>query len=123
MRVRWYGGWWWFVLTCCPSCFSLSSLPTILPSLPTPNSPDSPLVGCVPFVHGRLCACSGRERLGRVQDLSRLVEFQTPTVFDRDFDFHRSICYGRFKIVKIIIYTLYMNRNVSTIFLWPIRII
>src|SRR5882762_6012366 len=93
-----------------------SPLPTLLPSLLTPNSPDSPLVGCVPFVCGQLCACSGRERL-RCIDLSRLAEFQTPTVFDRNFYFHRSICYGCFKIVKIIIYTLYMNRNVSTIFL------
>src|ERR1700676_1670430 len=40
MRVRWYGGWWWFVLTCCPSCFSLSSLPPLFP----PSSPLYPLL-------------------------------------------------------------------------------
>jgi hypothetical protein len=33
--------------------------PTLLPYLPTPDPPDSLLVGCVTFVHGRLRACSG----------------------------------------------------------------
>ena len=94
------GGGLYLPATCCPSCFSLSSLPTLLPSLPTPNPTDSPLMGCVTFVRGRLRACSGRER--RV-DLSRLAEFQTPTIFDRDSNFHHSILYKFPKFVKIII--------------------
>ena len=44
---------WWAVVGCaylpgqCPSCFSFSSLPT-------PNSPYSPLIGCVTVVRGQL---------------------------------------------------------------------
>ena len=59
--------------------------PTLLPYLPTPDPPDSLLVGCVTFVHGQLRACSGRERHF---NLSRLAEFQTLTIFDCDFNFH-----------------------------------
>ena len=44
-----------------------------------------------------------------------LSEFETPTIFDRDFDFHRSIFYRAPKIVKIIIYIFYICENVSTI--------
>jgi hypothetical protein len=96
----------------CPSCLSLSSLPTPLPSLPTPNPPYSLPIDRVTVVCGRLRACSGRER--RV-DLSRLAEFQTPTIFDRDFDLHRSIFYRAPKIMKIIKYILYIHKNVFTI--------
>src|ERR1700734_4169056 len=83
----------------CPSCLSLSSLPIPLPSLPTPNPPYSLPIDCVTVVCGRLCACSGRERLDVP---SRLAEFQTPTIFNRDFYFHRSIFSRSPKIVKII---------------------
>src|SRR5258705_11938276 len=93
------GGGLYLPATWCPSCFSLSSLPTLLPSLPTPNPPDSPLMGCVTFVRGRLRACSGRERC---IDLSRLAEFQTPTIFDRNCNFNRCTRYGPPKIVKMI---------------------
>jgi hypothetical protein len=96
------------VLTWHPFCFSFSSLPTPFPSLPTPSHPYSPLTGCV-TVHGWLHGCSGRV------NLSRLAEFQTPIILDHDFDFHCSIFYRAHKIVKIIIYTLYVHRNVSTI--------
>ena len=51
----------------------------------------------------------------RDADLSSLAEFQTPTIFDRDFDFHRSIFYRAPKIVKIIIHILYICENVSKI--------
>jgi hypothetical protein len=97
----------------CPSCLSLSSLPTPLPSLPTPNPPYSLPIDRVTVVCGRLRACSGRER--RV-DLSRLAEFQTPTIFDRAFDFHRSIFYKPPKIVNIILCAVYIHINVSVIF-------
>jgi hypothetical protein len=46
---------------------------------------------------------------------TRLAEFQTPTIFDRDFDIYRSIFYSGPKIVKIIIYTLYVHNDISTI--------
>ena len=115
--VRWSSGWLWWL--CSPArsvpfllllLFSTHSPP--LPSLPNPNPPYSLLTDRVTVVCGRLRACSGRER--RV-DLTRLAEFQTLTIFDRDFDFHRSIFYGAPKIVKIIKYILYIYKNVSTI--------
>ena len=43
------------------------------------------------------------------------AEFQTPTIFDRNFDFHHSIFYRIPKIVKIITYVLYTCENVSAI--------
>ena len=50
-------------LTWHPSWFSLSTLPTLLPSLPTPNPPNNTLVGCVAsFVVG--CVLVLDERLG-----------------------------------------------------------
>jgi hypothetical protein len=45
----------------------------------------------------------------------RLVEFQTPTVFDCDFNSHHSLFYWPPKIMKIILYILYVHKNVSTI--------
>jgi hypothetical protein len=106
----WVGG--LVVLTWHPFCFSFSSLPTPFPSLPTPSPPYSPLTGCVTVVCGWLHGCSGRE--GHV-NLSCLVEFQTLIILNRDFDFHRSVFYRALKIVKIIIYPLYVHKNVSTI--------
>ena len=58
---------------------------------------------------------SGRQYEGQHISLSHLAEFQTPTVFDHDFDLHHSIFYNAPKIVKIIIYILYIHRKVSTI--------
>src|ERR1700683_2612805 len=52
------------------------------------------------------CLYWTRDSETRRRDLSRLAEFQTPTIFDRDFEFHHSIFYRALKIVKIIIYTL-----------------
>ena len=46
---------------------------------------------------------------------SRLAEFQTPTVFDRDFDFHHSIFKKFPKIVKILIYIFDIHENASMI--------
>ena len=60
---------------------------------------------------GRLHARSGRERDA---DLSRLAEFQTPTILDRNFNFHRSISYSDLKIVKIIVCILYICKDVYT---------
>ena len=48
----------------------------------------------------------------RDTNLSHLVEFQTPT---NNFSFHCSIFYSDPKIVKIIIYILYICKNLSTI--------
>jgi hypothetical protein len=89
-----------YLLPGAPPTFPYLLYSTLLPSLPTPDAPDSQLLGCVTFVRGRLCACSGQERL---VDLSRLAEFQTPTIFDRDINLHRSIFYRFPKITKIII--------------------
>ena len=69
-------------------------------------------MGCVAVVCGWLRGCSGHVNLSH---LARLAEFQTPIILDRDFYFHRSIFYRAHKIVKIIIYTLYVHKNVSTI--------
>jgi hypothetical protein len=113
---------WWvvvlFVLTWHPFCFS-SFPPTPLPYLPTPSPPYSPLTSCVTVVRGRLRGCSGREECVH---LSRLAEFQTPTIFDRDFEFHRSIFYRPPKIVKIIMYILYIYKNVYGILFQAIHI-
>ena len=86
--------------TWCPPTSPYPFYPTLLPYLPTPDPPDSPLVGCFTFVRGRLRACSGRERRF---DLLRLAEFQTPTIFDRDYNYCHSILYRSHKITKIII--------------------
>ena len=104
------------VLTCYLVPLILLLISFTHPSPPTPSPPNSPLVGCVAFV--RLRACSGQET--RSVDLSRLArvaEFQTPTIFDRAFDFHRSRFYRPRKIIKIIIYILYIYKNVSTFFI------
>jgi hypothetical protein len=55
-------------------------------------------------------------------DLPRLAEFQTPTIFDRNFDFSRSIFYRCLKIMKIIVYVLYIHNNVFLILLTAILI-
>jgi hypothetical protein len=44
-----------------------------------------------------------------------LAEFQTPTIFDHNFDFDCSISYRASKIMKIIIYNLYIFKNLFTI--------
>ena len=93
--------------------------PTLIPYLPTPDPPDSPPVGCVTFVRGRLRACSGRERCF---DLWRLAEFQTPTIFNHNFDFSCSIFYSCPKIMNMIICVLYIHQNVFPILLQEILI-
>jgi hypothetical protein len=55
-------------------------------------------------------------------DLSRLAEFQTPTIFDHNFDFHCTIFYRGPKIAKMIIYIIYICKNVSTILIQAILI-
>ena len=45
--------------------------------------------------------------------LACLAKFQTPTVFDRDFEIYCSTFYKSHKIVKIITYILYIHENVS----------
>ena len=47
-------------------------------------------------------------------NLSHLVEFQTPTIFDHDHDFDCSTFYKHSEIVKIFICTLYIHDNVTT---------
>ena len=46
---------------------------------------------------------------------STLAEFQTLTVFDRNCDLHRSIFSRSPKIMKTIMYILYIHKNVSMI--------
>ena len=46
---------------------------------------------------------------------SRLAEFETLTIFDHDFEIYRSIFYRAPKIVKIMIYTILVTRNISVI--------
>ena len=117
---------WWVVvvvLTCCPgappvSLFLLSPLSSLL----YPSPPYSPLVGCVTsFVVSCVLAVDERLGLGCV-DLSCLAEFETPTVFNRAFYFHRSIFSRYHKIVKIIICILYIYKNVSTMLISAIPI-
>jgi hypothetical protein len=55
-------------------------------------------------------------------EYSCLSEFQTPTVFNCDFDFPCSTFYRSPKIVKIIIYILYIYENISPILMLAIQI-
>ena len=106
--VRWYG---WVVVWLC-----LPSTPSASPLFPTHCTPLS-----THFLHpfDRLgwalvvsCVLVVNER---DTNLSHLAEFQTPTIFNCNFNFHCSIFYRGLKIVKIIIYILYICMNVSTI--------
>ena len=54
--------------------------------------------------------------------LVALAEFQTPTIFDRDFDFNCRSFHSPSKIMKIIIYILYIYGNVSRISIQAISI-
>jgi hypothetical protein len=114
--VRWSSGWWWWL------CLPAKSVPLLLllffstysPPLSTHSQSSlQPTGGLCNFVHGRLRACSGWESQRRL-DLSRLAEFQTPTIFNCAFNFHHSIFYRSPKIMKIILYILYIYKNVST---------
>ena len=92
------------------SLFSLHSLPTLLSLLLAfPETQDRSGIG--PKV--------SRLVLNRVEATQRqtpcLAEFQTPTVFDLDFDLHRSIFYDAPKIVEIIICILYIHSNIFII--------
>jgi hypothetical protein len=49
-----------------------------------------------------------------------LMEFQTPTVFNHDFVFHHSTFFRPPKIVKILVYPLYIHNNVTMFSLWEI---
>jgi len=51
-----------------------------------------------------------------------LAECQTPTIFDRDVEFHRNIFYRLPKIVKVIMYILSIYKNVYRILLKAIHI-
>src|SRR5882762_441447 len=55
------------------------------------------------------------EATGKHINLSHLAEFQTPTIFNCEFDLHCSILYRSLKILKIVNYILYIHKNVSII--------
>src|ERR1700733_1472895 len=107
--------------TCIPFCLSISSLPfsILLPQLLFPSQGPMDGLGTVRWaprlvvVEWKTTRCA----------LSRLAEFQTPTIFDCDCDLNRSKAYRYSKIVKIITNTVCMNRNVSIILLQQIIII
>src|ERR1700683_915860 len=52
--------------------------------------------------------------------LPRLAEFQTPMIFDQDCDFHHRTIFRPPKIMKIIIYILYIHEKVFAMFLQAI---
>jgi hypothetical protein len=47
--------------------------------------------------------------------LSHLVEFQTPTIFDREFDCHHSTISRLSKVTKILTCTPQMTEDISAI--------
>ena len=71
---------------------------------------------------GVWCWMSGRWHKDKHVELSRLEEFQTPTVFDHDFNFHCNTFHSSPKIMKIIIDILYIHKNVSAVLIWAILI-
>jgi hypothetical protein len=94
------------LLTWHPCCHSLCSLPPPFLSLLTPIPPCNTLVGCL----GVLCSRLVLVQPGKCQH-SYLAEFQTPTFFDRDFNFNCSTFSRAPKTMKIIIYILYIDGN------------
>ena len=64
------------------------------------------------FVRSRVGAVGEAAGEINIDFRTRLAEFQTPTIFDRNFDFHCIIFYGVFKIVIIFKYTLRMTKNI-----------
>jgi hypothetical protein len=108
---------WWvvvLVLTClAPLLLLLYFQPTPLPSLLIPNPPHSPLIGWVspPFVVGCVLVADKRD----TSTCCVWWRFQTPTILNRNFNFHCSISYSDTKIMKIIVYILYIYKDVSTI--------
>src|ERR1700683_4335741 len=105
--------------TCIPSCLSISSPPfsILLPQLLFPS--QGPLDGlgtvqwasCLVVVESKTTQCA----------LSRLAEFQTPTIFNCDLNCSKA--YRHSKIVKIINHIFCMNVNVLIILFQPITII
>ena len=91
------------LLTWHPCCLSL---PPPFLSLLTPIPPCNTLVGCPGVLRSRLVLVQA----GKCQH-SYLAEFQTPTFFDRDFDFNCSTFSRAPKTMKIIIYILYIDGN------------
>src|SRR5882762_10785385 len=107
--------------TCIPSCLYISSPPFSipLPQLLPPSQGPMDRLGTV-----RGASQSVVVELKTTQcALSRLAEFQTPTIFNCDCDLMRSKAYRHSKIVKIIIDTFCMNINVYIILFRMITII
>ena len=108
--VWWGGGGDAHLVTCNISCLSFSSLPLSYPLCPLLHSSPRPIgVGIPRLWSVRSSGRSGHEEYFK----SRLAKFQTPTVFDRDLDFYCSTFYRYAEIMKIIIYILYVHKNVS----------
>src|SRR6202051_3711490 len=94
------------LLTWHSCCLSLCSLPPPFLSLLTPIPPCNIPVGCPGVLRSRLVLVQA----GKCQH-SYLAEFQTPTFFDRDFDFNCSTFSRAPKTMKMIIYILYIDGN------------
>ena len=104
-----------------PSCLTLSYLSLPLPLCPLPPLPETT---CPPgrrsFAVGR-CSAAVHEQ-GLDWQCPVLAEFQTPTIFDCNFYFSCSSVYSSPKIVKIIIYILYIHKNAVAISIWKIPV-
>ena len=104
LPLLWWWWWWWCGLahlTWHPCCLSLCSLPHPILSLLTPISPCNTLAGCPGVLHSRLVLVQA----GKCQH-SYLAEFQTPTFFNRNFNFNCSTFSRAPKTMRIIFYTL-----------------
>ena len=86
---------------------------SFLPSLPTPTPLPRTHWCWVSLVRGRSGEVDEVDAKSTHIDLSRLAKFQTPNVFDRDFEICRSTFYRSPKIMKIFIYVFYIHENVS----------
>src|ERR1700736_3131458 len=93
--------------TCIPSCLSISSPPfsILLTQLLFPSQGPMDGLGTVRWASHPVVV-----ELKTTQcTLSRLAEFQIPTIFDHDYDFNCNTRYGSPKSVQIIMYTFHMN--------------
>ena len=101
------------MLTLLPLLHFLFFSTSFLPSLPTPIPLPRTHWCWVSLVRGQSGEVDEADAKSAQVDLSRLAKFQTPNVFDRDFEFYRSMFYRSPKIMKIIIYVFYVHEKVS----------
>jgi hypothetical protein len=81
-------------------------------SLPTLTSPCNNLVGCLGVLYLWL-VCS--DDLEMAPAAGKMAEFQTPTVFDCNFNSNHSELYSCPKIFKLITYILSTHKNAFVI--------